>query len=821
MSLNIDIPCISVTPEAEEDDDHNFLNLIEALTDVEDLYDDEPNIAVSNDHKKLKIKINLDENDGATDLEDFEASDNEVDDKIIVHKKPILIDDLDMETGLYDESYKVQTKNSRGKKKLRTQFSSTKRYENDKKTLFKDDYKTDIENYSTDEDVELSPIPKELDISKYIMETKDQVTISEVNLDKVTSHFEKDQGSNESKHNLSAIFPDTADVTDVEYFSSDSNDEDLKKKVRPRRKRRGNKKIAISDVEDIEISDDEFKSLPISKPKMKYNKDTCLIVRGQSLPIDSDTEENVLFPFPLTKPVATKVSLKIPEFDITALTDTEMVESDNPIDSDTNVSIDDDKVLELIDNESRVDCKVDVTQFNTLQNRKLSVDEAVDLHQDCKTDSDDYESENDLFEEKVETLNDKIQLKFETKIKKDPKKRQVHRQSTLIKRDSDEAVTDLEDVSSNDEDENNLAIAYCDSNFTDIENFSDNEDKLSVTYDDIELPKPVRNLIILKENENSVPCVKITPLDDSDEFNNFSNEYKDTENKETDEEDVEINDDLPDLPSRNTSPDLPILDCGSIDCKELSARDKKSKAGEKIDHLTDTEEYVLEKPKKKPPTFKYIMSRCPPKPNLEVKHNGLSDLTDTEDVYVSDSNQPTTDTLNIETINYEGHTDTELIETDSEKEETGNRALSCTPTHVRELNGEIIFARDGSGPFTETERLNVNKNLLGGASITCSPMYTDTEDVLASGDEDGTYSRAETATPNQIQSVLDQMSNSCVHNTTNNKINCDAPEEVMYLKGGGYNECATDVEQLSEEDDCKHFIEFYHSNEDGKGNCCF
>ncbi|KAG5895836.1 hypothetical protein JTB14_038266 [Gonioctena quinquepunctata] len=95
-TMSMDIPKIAITQEAEEDDDNNQMSFSEVLTDVEDLYEETVRNHIPKNRRKLRIKLTRDEY--LTDLEDFEASDDEdMNRNIVEHAEPMSMDNLDLE----------------------------------------------------------------------------------------------------------------------------------------------------------------------------------------------------------------------------------------------------------------------------------------------------------------------------------------------------------------------------------------------------------------------------------------------------------------------------------------------------------------------------------------------------------------------------------------------------------------------------------------------------------------------------------------------------------------------------------------------------
>ncbi|CAG2059801.1 unnamed protein product, partial [Timema podura] len=175
--------------------------------------------------------------------------------------------------------------------------------------------------------------------------------------------------------------------------------------------------------------------------------------------------------------------------------------------------------------------------------------------------------------------------------------------------------------------------------------------------------------------------------------------------------------------------------------------------------------------------------------------------------------------------NLEAKTDVEDIDSSEEEYDDGpnlgsqiQRAQSVTPDLLRYMEYETVTSKEGSGPFaTETcgemflehsiVQVSPSIQMTSPSSNIVYGTQTDTEDLLASADEDVdvTYSRAETATPMELGLDIDEGSLSIVHVMQTRKFDLDAPKEAIHIKGYvEIREANTDIEDLGFSEEESH-----------------
>lgn len=96
-----------------------------------------------------------------------------------------------------------------------------------------------------------------------------------------------------------------------------------------------------------------------------------------------------------------------------------------------------------------------------------------------------------------------------------------NKNSLAVQQNPDEAVTDVENLDSSDDESPNLRknltipIAYVSSGnrfHTDVEDFDVDEDCMPSTSKDIKLPSPVREITVMREDKHGDPVSKVMPL---------------------------------------------------------------------------------------------------------------------------------------------------------------------------------------------------------------------------------------------------------------------------------------------------------------------
>nr|CAD7265485.1 unnamed protein product [Timema shepardi] len=406
---------------------------------------------------------------------------------------------------------------------------------------------------------------------------------------------------------------------------------------------------------------------------------------------------------------------------------------------------------------------------------------------------------------------------------------------------------------------------------TDAEELSDSNNDFSDSNSSHEfeelsvLPKSIREMVIIKEDKSGRPVSVVVPLVDSYQHSLFvpgpevklgTTDVEEVSGISEDENGLELK-----CPLRNNTPDLPDFERGVVESVEMiKTQDKKLKVSVGRDGLlepfTDTEDILLEGgtgSRRRRLRSKGGKHKNSLHPSLTVEERPST--TDIEEIEMSDTEALIKNSIKHEykqisvpekCSNLEGKTDVEDIDLSEEEYDDGpnicsriQRAQSVTPDLLRYMEYETVTSKEGSGPFaTETcgemflehSILQVSPSIQM-TSLSSNIVYgtqTDTEDLLASADEDvdATYSRAEMATPMELGLDIDEGSLSTVHVMQTRKFDLDAPKEAIHIKGYvEIREANTDIEDLgfSEEEShnqCSETLEEQMSVADEDNRVC-
>ncbi|KAJ8951610.1 hypothetical protein NQ318_012280 [Aromia moschata] len=764
MSVNANIPKIAITPGSEDEDDRIGISVTEALTDIEVLDEETPRKNIG----KHKLKIKLTEESGATDVEDLAASDSDEDNSLDGKPESVSLDNLNLEEGTIEELIKMQEQTASDEKEQKTQISVQI---NTKQPAYKIDNIPDIqcftdeENFDTDSELQeihsLEKVPQ--------LDNTDDWNVTEKIHDCPNLPHSLENTSNSSStytgiRNLSTFLnsPDHPEFTDVEILNSDSNDEqDNQKNTCRRRRRKTNRKLSNSDAEDPEHS--------------KYTN----VTKSQSLTLfDSDKEDGNLL-FPVCKIVQPKLSLlKVSNVDENFLTDSEEIETElddreNDISPTGSIKFEE-ELNEIVNDYCQETCtsvKKNLPKKQPNRGRLIS----QNYYQTKDSDSDE--------------VNEKLNLIFS----------KMDFPRNLNKYESEHSITHSEVTISSSKQTTDGADSV-DQKLTDEEQFAESDSDTNYPTPELNLPSPNINFIISKDND-LFSTVQILPLHDElpNKLADIISDKKTDEESFSDEENSMNNGQIKNVSRINDS--APLLEGGSVTITQDSRKSNKllMKPQDDMESVTDTEELFIESKNKRrrAPKFKHIFGHLYKKPPA----NELMLLTDTEDLYISDGNVETQAShLALLQNPNEPLTDVENLGDSSEEDYRSSKLKSppSTPIHMSEMGSGSTVSKEEFAPFSIKDRIDINKDNKVDLNTVYTPMNTDTEEIDASADEGLTgYSRAETATPNQIHTQLDQMSSTSVHAEVVQKFNED-PSGVMYLKGGGYVERNTDVEYISD-----------------------
>ncbi|KAK9878043.1 hypothetical protein WA026_020671 [Henosepilachna vigintioctopunctata] len=473
MSLNLNIPKIAITPEAEEDDDNNFLNLNEALTDIEELFDDTVSARRRSFQKKLKIKV-VDTDGYNTAMEDIEASDDEEIVIIRKHSFPIVVESFDMEKYSTEENIEIAENKSFGYQHLNMKSSESNNSVDFKNTNGSCNMAavTDAEDYDTENEIDEYNGTSEDEFNLNDYETMQAIRISD-------DMQQRQQAPSSSS--ITFAVPEVRTRRKPPTFSQIMKAKAVKsndKKARRRKKFR----VSASKSNHPEKSEESDSS----EIESNERKSKAAIISMNSLNYESELEEDAQLPFPVCKKmfVKTKTFLQMPNCNVQDVTDTEDIE-----------------------------CDIDLSR------RRISVDNAIvqkqlDEMASCYSFTKDKNEAKDLEYESAANVP-KMNIK-EDKICKSKKQPPCSTRNNLeVVSNQDAGGTDIENIGSSSENEEPETQK-------DEKYFGDTEEEIfevDFTVDtedspEVNLPPTTRTLIIAEESKSLVPTVRIFPLDE-------------------------------------------------------------------------------------------------------------------------------------------------------------------------------------------------------------------------------------------------------------------------------------------------------------------
>jgi len=403
----------------------------------------------------------------------------------------------------------------------------------------------------------------------------------------------------------------------------------------------------------------------------------------------------------------------------------------------------------------------------------------------------------------------------------------------------DEAYTDVENLnSSEDEDDGKnrlknlmpFAVVKSDA-FTDVEDFDDpnSEEANDVEHSpDINLPSPVREFTVLVESKSGEPYKQTTPLpdnillgfDDLDADKGLTDveDFSDESGNEDDDEKVEM--------KYKDNFKFPDIDGGVVESSDHSVvKDSSLRVSHTPEPKTDTEDIYLREPEKtqdcrrRRGKNKHHSNKATKSNFLDTKfydegagsaHTDVEDLhVEEDDIVLKDKNikqrRATIECSPRKFSNGDAKIDVEYIS-------CGDDILDenpCISDSVQSINTFVdtqilTMSRESIGSRKCEINKDLNIPLIRRISATPQPTPrcsitsgTDIENIQCDSDNDEyvSYSRAQTATPIEINRQLAELSISEIHDM--NKRGCDHNHERFEIKEYIDNtEVHTDIEYL-------------------------
>lgn len=446
--------------------------------------------------------------------------------------------------------------------------------------------------------------------------------------------------------------------------------------------------------------------------------------------------------------------------------------------------------------------------------------------------SDNDDNEND---QQFPEINITFVSSNEGKKKKKHKKTPAPSPMLKLPENPDEAVTDVENLNSSDDDEEEkvqrpkdlLPIAVVKSDaLTDVEDFDDldSNGEEDVKQPEIVLPSPTREFTVLVENKTGEPFKQTTPLPDNVllGFEDFDADKGLTDIEDFSDESGNEDDDENDDTKYKDSFKFPDIDGGVVESSDHSVvKESSLRTTRTPEPKTDTEDIWFKKPEKgqdcrRRRTKSKHSNNKASKPNfLDTKyyvdegagsaHTDVEDLhVDEDDVLLKDKSinqrHATIECPSKEQSNADDKTDTEYYSAGDDTADDN----TCTSDFVQSIKVHIdTFSTTMTRESTGNRQKDLSIPIIRRISATPrqtprgSLCGTDVESIHCDSENDELvdYSRAQTATPIEIDRQLEELCSSEIYDK--NKNGCDRAREQFEIKGYNANsEALTDVESL-------------------------
>jgi hypothetical protein len=434
-----------------------------------------------------------------------------------------------------------------------------------------------------------------------------------------------------------------------------------------------------------------------------------------------------------------------------------------------------------------------------------------------------------------------------------PRKKEPEKSKLLsLPTNNEEALTDVENLDSSDSEEEGacskrpvksknfipLALIKSDA-LTDVEDFESDDEEIASgdeqpTDIGFALPSPVREITLLKETKDGEPIIRTSPLPDNvllgfldlelDKGLTDVEDLSDDELNEFEEEVVQY--DIPILPEMEGGV-IESSDHQSGECGTSGAKASMELPSPVCEPKTDTEDLFLNKTEKnecrRRRVKKYTHTSSSHHHHTHHHQKQQPQKTSFLDTKTIQQNQCAT--TDVEDLNVSD--DDEVLKDKTLKQRRATLPAPSSNNNDGKTDIEYITDEDGidfirfvpekssAGKFMNVDcSTTMSKNSLGAREtneyrlpiirkISPSPdahfPLTDTEDFQLNSDADeGSYSRAQTATPMEIRKELDESGQTQVHEVNAGVF--DHQKEKLFIKGNReLNETHTDVEFLDED----------------------
>lgn len=394
--------------------------------------------------------------------------------------------------------------------------------------------------------------------------------------------------------------------------------------------------------------------------------------------------------------------------------------------------------------------------------------------------------------------------------------------SLMVQRNADEAVTDVENLESSDDEKMNMRktlsipMALVNAANTDIEDFDADESEMPEIAVDIRLPSPSREIIVSREDRHGDPVSKMMPLvANPNGFLGVTNNYVDK--GLTDTEDMSGNEEEYNNTDQYDMHEMPHMDNDFVNSSEGLTKIARNNLVSDLEPVTDVEELrsvggaKLRRRKSKPKSNK------PKGILLSVQHQqDMEAITDNEEILLSDDQaakyfnaKPNElGAFAIQPLGQEeGTTDIEEISDDEDFHRKSN-AIDIDPNVFRQ---EIFFSTITLSDVASSKSSQQNQGYSKISTIiktreahdsSADIGTTDVEEMIHSDAEDflgvDKTSQRNNPTPNELRSAFNESLSTHVYDQS--KSGFDTSDEAQHVKGyENIQDAHTDVECLDED----------------------
>lgn len=400
---------------------------------------------------------------------------------------------------------------------------------------------------------------------------------------------------------------------------------------------------------------------------------------------------------------------------------------------------------------------------------------------------------------------------------------QNQKQSMLtVAQTPDEAVTDVENLDSSDDDGVNIRktlsipIAYVSSSrsLTDVEDFDVEDTDIAApsTSYDIKLPSPVREIVVMREDKNGDPVAKVMPLvaNGGGSYLGVAEEYVDK--GLTDTEDMSGNEDEYGYGNKYDLIEMPVMDGEIIRSTDGLTSIMRGERRAENEPLTDVEELRMGNQQTRRKKTKSKANKTKDG-LLAVNDDGdQAALTENEDLYMDEDQAKNYLSRNTHFIGgglnqqvEDGLTDTEDISGDEEMYKKYSNDIDPNVFRQETFFSTITLTDSSpnhSGPqLPGYSKISTIVKTRESHNSSAELSVTDVEDLVHSDGDDlleVEQLRRNSTTPNELRTAFNESASSRIHDQSRSEY--DMTDEGSHLKNFAETQDShTDVECLDDD----------------------